>query len=95
MAITVADFRAFLPAFAKTPADYIQLHLDASAIRITEDVYGSMRQEALFYDAAHRMSLDPSSQGARLSQKDTSGATVYSVHLTRIQRIVGAWCITA
>lgn len=84
MAINYATFIAGFPEFVKAPTTLVQYHLARATAEVSEDYFGDLREDAVFYLAAHRMALSPYGQAAKLAPE--KGATTYEKHFQELLR---------
>ncbi len=102
MAVTVASLRADRPEFAPTDDAVVQAAITAAANEVDDAVFGVKTDEAVSLLAAHKLSISPFGQQARLAPKAQGGglhgSTIYGVEYDALTRqcaggfwVVGGW----
>lgn len=87
MAVTLSNFRtAFKPEFDDVDDDLIQTCIDEAVLRVKSPNYGSKKDLATRYLAAHLLSIRSAGQNARL-QNDIN-STIYGKEYLFIMRTV-------
>lgn len=81
MSVTLADFRVRFPEFVNVSDGLVQACIDEAVLEIDTEVWGDRAFVGVMYLAAHRLSLSPYGQGARLVGKDDK--TTYYTHFIR------------
>lgn len=95
MAWTAATFRAARPEFAEIADAVVTLALSDAASEVDSRVYGTTYDQAVSLLAAHKLSITPYGQGARLEPKSGDGTTTYLAEFERLTRkkAGGFWTI--
>lgn len=86
--MTYATFVIQFPEFGAVDPALVQAHLEAAALEIDLDVWGSKASQGQAYLAAHKMALSPFGNNAKLSQNN--GLTTYAIHYERLMRQVSS-----
>jgi hypothetical protein len=84
---TVADFKTRRPEFNPVDVAVVQGALDEAARECDPRLFGDRFDDAVSLLAAHKLSVSPFGQQARLESDDTK--TTYWVEFERIVRQVG------
>ncbi|TAK30993.1 MAG: DUF4054 domain-containing protein [Myxococcaceae bacterium] len=83
MAVTVASLRTTRPEFTETPTAVLQAAIDDAVNEVDDRVFGEKTDQAVSLLAAHKASISPFGQQARLAPKEqgkgTHGATTYGL----------------
>lgn len=85
-------FREQFPEFKNLGDSMVQAFLDAAALEVDADVWGTKEDQGIGYLAAHKMALSPYGQTARLGGKDSS---TYKAHYEDLVRQVGCGWLKA
>lgn len=87
----ITDFLKKLPEFARAPTTMLQSHLDSAAAEVDPVIFGDLADDTIYYLAAHRLTLSPYGQSAKLV--DAKRGTTYEVHFKNLVRkaCAGAW----
>lgn len=102
MAVTVASLRADRPEFDPTAEAVVQAAITAAEREVDPAVFGEKTDEAVSLLAAHKLSISPFGQQARLAPKAQGGglhgSTIYGVEYDALTRqcaggfwVVGGW----
>ena len=75
------------PELANAPDAMIQVTLDQTINEIDTGIFKAKTPQAHGYLTAHRLTLSPWGQTARLAAKD--GTTTYETHYKLLKRMVG------
>jgi hypothetical protein len=75
--MNLTAFRVQFPEFAKVPDALVQAHLDAADLEIDAEIWGVKADQGQGYLAAHKLTLSPFGQAARLVSKG-EGTTYFS-----------------
>ncbi len=85
----LAAFRIQFPEFAACPDELAQAYLDAAALQVGAEVWGTLVDQGHGYLTAHKLALSPYGQAARLSKK---GETTYYQHYQELRSsVAGGW----
>lgn len=85
--VDLRHFRARFPEFNNAPDTLIQATLDGCAVEFASSIWGTKLDEGHGYLTAHKLSLSPFGQQARLAD-GKRGETTYMLEYTRLVRIV-------
>lgn len=95
MAWTATTFKARKQEFASIADADVSLALEDATSELDSRLFGDTFDQAVGLLAAHKLSVSPFGQSARLDAKGGDGATTYSAELARLTRkkCGGAWSI--
>lgn len=82
MAVTVASFRRYYPAFRDTPEDLIAAKLELAALQVGSN-WGALQDTGTMLYLAHLLSVDPSGERAR--QTNDPAMTTYAYEFQRLE----------
>lgn len=93
MAVTVASLRTTRPEFEGTPTAVVQAAIDDADTEVDPRVFGEKADQAVSLLAAHKLSLAPFGQQARLAPKlvqdSPHGTTTYGTEYDALVRQCG------
>lgn len=95
MAWDAASFKAVRLEFAEIADATVTLALSDAASELDARVFGDTHDQAVGLLAAHKLSVSPFGQQARLEPKTGDGTTTYLAELQRLtrKRAGGFWAI--
>lgn len=79
----VSTFCTQFPELANAGEPMLQAFLDAADLEIDRKIWGAKADQGQAYLAAHKLTLSPWGQNARLVSTD--GKTTYAVHFESLQ----------
>jgi hypothetical protein len=82
----LSTWRAQFPEFKLVADTQCQAFLNAAALEIDPDIWGDLTDQGVGYLAAHKLTMSPFGQGARLAAKD--GTTTYFTHYDGLRSAV-------
>lgn len=85
--ISLADFRAAYPEFARVADPLVQVALDKAEKRTSAEVFGDQTDEAHGLLAAHLLAISPMGRESRLQKE--SRVTTYLTERTWLEHITG------
>lgn len=83
--MNLAAFKVQFPELRSAGDPLLQAFLDAALLEIDLEIWGNLADQGQGYLAAHKLTLSPWGQNARLS---TDGVTTYQVHYENMRRMV-------
>lgn len=90
----LSTWRVQFPEFKNVADEMAQAFLNAAALEVDvptwEEVSAGLSDQGIAYLAAHKLTMSPFGQAARLAAKD--GSTTYGKHYEKLQAI--ATCAT-
>ena len=93
MAWTASTFKSRWSEFAPTPDSLVDAVLAEAFEEVDERVYGAKADHAVGLLAAHKLSVSPQGQQARLDPKEAGsaphGTTMYGLEFDALARSVG------
>ena len=87
LGVDLPTFRNQFPEFGNAPDSFIEAFLAAAALEIDTRYWGLKADQGQGYLAAHKITLSPWGQAARLVAKD--GVTTYWTHYIQLRGQVG------
>lgn len=87
MALSYADFMIRFPEFSLVSEEMVQAFLDDAELEMDTATWGTLLDVGHGYLTAHKLTLSPMGQNARLAT-EKGGTTTYEQHYRRLQRSV-------
>jgi hypothetical protein len=85
--VDLRHFRARFPEFNQAPDSLVQATLDGCSVEFAPTIWGNKLDEGHGYLTAHKLSLSPFGQQARLAE-GKRGETTYFLEYQRLVRTV-------
>jgi len=85
MTMLLDTFKTQFPELRNAGDPLLQAFLDAADLEIDPEIWGTLADQGQAYLAAHKLTLSPWGQAARLA---TDGVTTYETHYVKMQRMV-------
>lgn len=85
--MTPAQVKARFPEFGQVPDSTIQQTIDGAAWEFSARVWGTLLSEGMYYLVAHKLTMSPFGQQARLAAK-SGQTTTYWQEYQRLMMIV-------